>query len=314
MANAIPIDDRRLIKHCCPETAPEQSAPQPDRSPNVLLVLGFFYFLPLYWMLVNALKSNDELTNIHQRGIPTTLNGRTSPRAVDVFPFWTFLKNTSIITVLTVDGGGVHHADGCVRVFADPVARSGQAILRGTGDRLRTLPSPDRRPLRYICSTGSGGLARTLELRRGPWINTFKPLIVPYFFCFLPAPFWIFLLRQFFMQIPQELSDAARLDGASELRILFQVIMPQSWPALVAVSLFGALQAWNDFLGPLLYLAGPKKYTLSVGLTFFSSQASHDIKFNLLMAASALVILPVVVLFLSFQRTFVEGVTVGAFK
>ena len=80
---------------------------------------------------------------------------------------------------------------------------------------------------------------------------------MPYFFCFLPAPFWIFLLRQFFMQIPQELSDAARLDGASELRILFQVIMPQSWPALVAVSLFGALQAWNDFLGPLLYLQDP---------------------------------------------------------
>ena len=89
---------------------------------------------------------------------------------------------------------------------------------------------------------------------------------MPYFFCFLPAPFWIFLLRQFFMQIPQELSDAARLDGANELRILFQIIMPQSWPALVAVSLFGALHAWNDFLGPLLYLQDPDKYTLSVGL------------------------------------------------
>jgi multiple sugar transport system permease protein len=146
------------------------------------------------------------------------------------------------------------------------------------------------------------------------WINTFKPLIVPYFFCFLPAPFWIFLLRQFFMQIPQELSDAARLDGAGELRVLFQVVMPQSWPALIAVSLFGALHAWNDFLGPLLYLQDPTKYTLSVGLTFFSSQASHDIQFNLLMAASTLVILPVVVMFLSFQRAFVEGVTVGAFK
>jgi multiple sugar transport system permease protein len=116
------------------------------------------------------------------------------------------------------------------------------------------------------------------------------------------------------MQIPQELSDAARIDGANELRILFQIIMPQSWPALVAVSLFGALHAWNDFLGPLLYLRTEDKYTLSVGLTFFTSQASHDIKFNLLMAASTLVILPVVALFLSFQRTFVEGVTTGAFK
>ncbi len=116
------------------------------------------------------------------------------------------------------------------------------------------------------------------------------------------------------MQIPREISDAAHLDGASELRILFQIIMPQSWPALTAVSLFAALHAWNDFLGPLLYLQDPDKYTLSVGLTFFTSQASHDIQFNLLMAASTLVILPVVALFLSFQRTFVEGVTVGAFK
>jgi multiple sugar transport system permease protein len=139
-------------------------------------------------------------------------------------------------------------------------------------------------------------------------------LIVPFFFCFIPSPFWIFLLRQFFLRIPQELSDAARLDGASELRILYQIIMPQSWPALSAVSLFAALHAWNDFLGPLLYLQDPSKYTLSIGLTFFQSQSRYDIQFNLLMAASVLVILPVVLIFLSFQRAFVEGVTVGSFK
>jgi multiple sugar transport system permease protein len=116
------------------------------------------------------------------------------------------------------------------------------------------------------------------------------------------------------MQIPFELSDAAKIDGANELRILFQIIMPQSWPALVTVSMFAALHAWNDFIGPLLYLHVPEKYTLSVGLTFFSSQSSHDIQFNLLMAASILTVLPVIILFFSFQRAFVEGVTVGAFK
>ena len=78
--------------------------------------------------------------------------------------------------------------------------------------------------------------------------------------------------------------------------------------------MFAALQAWNDFLGPLLFLQDPSKYTLSVGLTFFSSQSSHDVSFNLLMAATTLVILPVVVMFMSFQRAFVEGVTVGGFK
>jgi multiple sugar transport system permease protein len=146
------------------------------------------------------------------------------------------------------------------------------------------------------------------------WVNTFKPLIVPFFFCFIPAPFWIFLLRQFFLQIPFELSDAAKIDGASELRILFQIIMPQSWPALITVSMYAALHAWNDFLGPLLFLQDSSKYTLSVGLTFFSSQSSHDVSFNLLMAASALVILPVVIMFMSFQRAFVESVATGGFK
>ena len=238
------------------------------------------------------------------------MSGPTLTRAVDVFPFWRFLYNTSFITLLTVIGVAI----------TTPMVAYGFSRIQWPGrDKLFYvvlatvfIPYPALIVALFDIFVRLGQY--NVPLLGGQWVNTFKPLIVPYFFCFLPAPFWIFLLRQFFMQIPQELSDAARLDGASELRILFQVIMPQSWPALVAVSLFGALQAWNDFLGPLLYLQDPKKYTLSVGLTFFSSQASHDIKFNLLMAASALVILPVVVLFLSFQRTFVEGVTVGAFK
>ena len=143
------------------------------------------------------------------------------------------------------------------------------------------------------------------------WVNTFLPLVVPLFF---GNAFWIFLMRQFFLQIPFEISDAARIDGANELQILFRIIMPQSWPALSAVSLFAALQAWNDFLGPLIYLQDPSKYTLAIGLTMFQSQSRYDIQLNLLMAASTLVVLPVVVLFLLFQRAFVEGVTLGSIK
>jgi multiple sugar transport system permease protein len=266
----------------------------------LLIVLGSFYLLPLYWMVVNALKSIDELGNYPPTWYPHHLEWSNFSRAVDVFPFWTFLKNTTIITFLTVVGVAI----------TTPMVAYGFSRIQWPGrDKVFYLV------LATVFIPFPALIVALFDIfARLHWINTFKPLIVPYFFCFLPAPFWIFLLRQFFLQIPQELSDAARLDGASELRILFQVIMPQSWPALVAVSLFGALHAWNDFLGPLLYLQDPTKYTLSVGLTFFSSQASHDIQFNLLMAASTLVILPVVALFLSFQRTFVEGVTVGAFK
>jgi multiple sugar transport system permease protein len=311
MANAIPIDDRPSEQSLAARRLRASKLFRNRIAPRIiLLALGFFYALPLYWLLVNALKSNDELTNYPPTWYPHHLEWANFKRAVDVFPFWRFLYNTSFITLLTVIGVAI----------TTPMVAYGFSRIQWPGrDKLFYvvlatvfIPYPALIVALFDIFVRLGQY--NVPLLGGQWVNTFKPLIVPYFFCFLPAPFWIFLLRQFFMQIPQELSDAARLDGASEWRILFQVIMPQSWPALVAVSLFGALQAWNDFLGPLLYLQDPKKYTLSVGLTFFSSQASHDIKFNLLMAASALVILPVVVLFLSFQRTFVEGVTVGAFK
>jgi len=142
------------------------------------------------------------------------------------------------------------------------------------------------------------------------WVNTFLPLVVPIFFG--GQAFWIFLMRQFLLQIPQDITDAARIDGASEFRIMAQIIMPMALPAIGAVSIFAAVHAWNDFLGPLLYLQDESKYTLAIGLTFFSS--AHDIRFNLLMAASILVIIPVVIAFFLFQRAFVEGVTVGSIK
>ena len=98
------------------------------------------------------------------------------------------------------------------------------------------------------------------------------------------------------------------------MRILFQIIMPQALPAISVVCIFAALHAWNDFLGPLLYLHDESKYLLSIGLTFFQSQSSYDVKYNLLMAASILVVLPVVVLFFFFQRAFIEGISLGSMK
>ena len=301
MAKAIPIEERVISEPTSARRLRVGKVVRTQVVPRIVLIgLGAFYALPLYWMVVNALKSTAELGAFPPTIYPHHLEWSNFSRAVDVFPFWTFLKNTSIITALTVLGVAL----------TTPMVAYGFSRIEWPGrDKLFYLV------LATVFIPFPALIVALFDIfARLHWINTFKPLIVPYFFCFLPAPFWIFLLRQFFMQVPQELSDAARLDGANELRILFQVIMPQSWPALVAVSLFGALHAWNDFLGPLLYLQDPSKYTLSVGLTFFSSQASHDIQFNLLMAASTLVIVPVVVLFLSFQRTFVEGVTVGAFK
>jgi multiple sugar transport system permease protein len=301
MAKALPLESRREATMAGARRLRVEKYARSQVLPRVvILLLGAFYLLPFYWMLVNALKSTAELGAYPPTWFPHHLEWSNFSRAVNVFPFWQFLRNTSIITVLTVVGVAL----------TNPIVAYGFSRIQWPGrDKVFFVV------LATVFIPYPALIVALFDIfAKLHWVNTFKPLIVPFFFCFIPSPFWIFLLRQFFLQIPQEISDAARLDGASELRILFQVIMPQSWPALCAVSLFAALHAWNDFLGPLIYLQDPSKYTLSVGLTFFSSQSSHDIQYNLLMAASTLVILPVVVLFLSFQRTFVEGVTVGGFK
>jgi multiple sugar transport system permease protein len=109
-----------------------------------------------------------------------------------------------------------------------------------------------------------------------------------------------------------ELSDAARVDGANEWQILRYVIVPLSKPALGVIAIFAAVYAWNDFLGPLIYLQDESRYSLAIGLQFFRSV--HDVQFNLLMGASSLVVLPIVVIFLAFQRQLVQGVTMGSIK
>jgi multiple sugar transport system permease protein len=142
------------------------------------------------------------------------------------------------------------------------------------------------------------------------WIPSMKPLIVPLFF---GDAFSIFLLRQFFLSIPDELSDAARVDGASELQILLRVIVPLAKPAIAAVGLFQFLYSWNDFFSPLLYLIEkPNLWTLSIGLSQF--RALHHVDWNLTMAASVMFMLPVIILFFLAQRVFIEGVTLTGVK
>jgi ABC-type glycerol-3-phosphate transport system permease component len=138
------------------------------------------------------------------------------------------------------------------------------------------------------------------------WIDTFLPLTVP---AFTGNAFYIFLLRQFMRGIPMELSEAARIDGASELRIWWQIVLPLTKPALAAIAIFTFQFAWEDFMGPLLYLQREELYTLQLGLRQFEFAAGGAPAWNWLMAASLVVMLPVVLIFLLFQRYFIEGVT-----
>jgi multiple sugar transport system permease protein len=141
------------------------------------------------------------------------------------------------------------------------------------------------------------------------WLDSLAPLIVPHFFL---QPFSIFLLRQFFMTIPIELSEAARIDGASEFQIYRSVVMPLATPVLASVGLFTFLATWNDYLGPLIYLNSPEKYTLSLGLAQFRGE--HGVEWGALMAVSTVMIIPVLIAFFFTQRTFIQGITMTGIK
>ena len=142
------------------------------------------------------------------------------------------------------------------------------------------------------------------------WIGSLKPLWVPTFFA---AAFNVFLLRQFFRTIPLELSESARIDGCSEFRIFWQIVLPLAKPAVTVVALFQFLATWNDFLGPLIYLTDQRDFTLALGLQFFQA-AQGGTLWNLLMAASSLIVIPVIMLFFLTQRTFIEGVSMTGLK
>lgn len=285
-------------------TLANPTTPRPKRSGKgtqkwvsrlILILFSAALLLPLYWMLATALKTDQELALFPPTLWPQNPQWGNFREAVNYIPFFQFLRNTLTVTVLTVIGA----------VISNPLIAYGFSRLEWVGrDRVFMLvlatvfiPFP-------VVIIALFDIFAKLQ-----WINTFLPLVVPIFF---GSAFWIFLMRQFLMQIPMDVSDAARIDGANEFQVFSQVILPLTVPAIGVIGIFAALHAWNDFIGPLIYLQDESKYTLAIGLTFFRSQ--YDVQFNLLMAASTLIVLPVVVIFLLFQRAFLEGITLGSVK
>lgn len=150
-------------------------------------------------------------------------------------------------------------------------------------------------------------IPRYVMFARLGWLDTYLPLLVPQFF---GGAFNIFLIRQFYSTISDELIEAAKIDGASHFKIWWSIMVPLSKPALATIAIFSFNGAWNDFLGPLLYLNSPEKYNLQLGLQVFQGQVATQ--WNYLMAGSLLVLLPVIILFFVFQRYFIEGMDLTA--
>ena len=272
--------------------------------------------LPFLWIVMTSVKTADNAMAYPPQWWPHPFSWRNYRDVlhyanVDVL-LWT--RNTLIVEVLSVSGVTISSV--IVAYGFAKIKFHGRGILLGLMLSTMMIPFPVTMvPLFTIFRRLSLSLLLLLLLLGGdhtgvPWLGTFKPLWVP---TWLGQAFSIFLLRQFFMTIPEELTEAARIDGCSELGILFRVIVPLSRPAIVVVALFAFMGTWNDFIAPLIYLQRPQQFTLALGLQNLQSQ-HNGTPWHLLMAATVLVILPVIVLFLLAQRTFIEGIATTGIK
>lgn len=280
-----------------PEPAPWRQFRLPKSLlARIGLILACALFLvPFYWMANSALKTTPELATFPPTFYPHTPAWDNFVRAVTYIPFGTFLLNSIILTVGVASGSAISNP--LIAYGFSRIKWPGRDFVFGIVLATIFLPFPVLIVALFDIFAKLG------------WINTFLPIIVPAFF---GNPFFIFLMRQFFMGLPQEISEQARIDGANEFQVFLHIILPLAKPAVAVVIIFSAVQAWGEFLTPLLFLQDESLYPLSIGLQFYRQE--HDVAYNLLMAASTLIVLPIVALFIAFQRFFIQGVTVGAVK
>jgi ABC-type glycerol-3-phosphate transport system permease component len=309
LEESIPLKALEEERAAEPERAEQRRPPwskllSPGNLIAWLLLAGmsYLFLVPFIWMISTSLKDVSELGN--PDWIPSRLAWENY---LDAFSFpsyaiWgTWTLNTIIITAVSVVG----------TVLSTSLVAYSFARLRWPGRDLvfalvlstMMLPGIVTMIPQYMLFSNLPAFG----FQGSPvWVNTFLPLTVP---AFTGNAFFIFLLRQFMRGIPMELSEAAKIDGASELRIWWSIMVPLTKPALAAVAIFTFQGVWEDFMGPLLYLKSEELYTLQLGLRIFQHAAGGAPLWNHLMAASFVVMLPVILVFILFQRYFIEGVT-----
>ncbi len=257
----------------------------------LLVLFGIVFLLPFAWMVSTSLKPLNETMTLPPRWIPSTIQWHNYPDAIRAIgQFWRYAGNSLYLCVMTVIG----------TVASSALAAYGFSRIawRGRDKVFLILLTTMMIPFPVVM-VPIFGLFKSLG-----WLGTFKPLWVPSFFA---GAFNVFLLRQFFLTLPADLTEAARIDGCTEFQIFWKVILPLCRPALVVVTLFQFMATWNDFLGPLIYLTEQKDFTLTLALQSFQSQ-NGGTSWHFLMAASTLVVLPVLALFFLAQKTFIEGI------
>jgi len=261
----------------------------------VLITLGVVFGFPFYWLVTTSLKVDTQLFVVPPVLFPDPIKWSNYPRLFEYLPFHLFILNTVAITALTI--GGI--------VFSCPLAAYSFARLRWPARNtvflgiLATMMLPEQVTM----------IPQYLLFSRMDWIDTWRPLWVPAWF---GSAFYIFLLRQFFMTIPSELEDAAKIDGAGYVTTYVRIMLPLVMPALTAVVVFTFIGSWNNFLGPLIYVNTTMKMPISLALRLF--QSLHDAEYGLMMAASTITTIPVVLLFFFAQRYFIQGIVLTGLK
>jgi len=259
----------------------------------ILILFSLAFIVPFIWLILGSFKSSAELfTN---PGLPKVFHWSNYKEAFTAFPFFLYLKNTLFILVVNIIGCIISNtiiAYGFSRI--EWKFRDGIFVLV-----LTTMLLPFQVTM----------VPLFILFQKFGWIGTFLPLTIPAFF---GNPFFIFLLRQFFIGIPKELSESAKIDGASEFRIFWSVILPLSKPAITTVVIFTFLNSWGDFIGPLIFLSNNNLYTLSLGIQQIMSV--NDPRWPLLLAVGVSMTLPVLIIFFLMQKYFIQGLAMSGLK
>jgi len=256
---------------------------------GLLVALTMVFAAPFMWMVSTALKAQNEVFSYPPSFLPTSFLWQNFSDGWTILPFTTFLGNSLIVSIANVIGN----------LISCSLVAYGFARLRARGKGLllilllATIMIPREVTI----------VPRFILFKQVGMINTLLPLILPAWFGY---PFFIFLLRQFFMSIPSDLDEAARIDGASTWQIFWRIVLPLSGPALATVAIFAFIGNWTNLLDPLIYIRSQDLYTLALGLNLF--RGANFTQFNLLMATSITTLVPVLVVFFLAQKLFVQGV------
>ena len=265
------------------------------RGYTILILFAIVFLIPFYWMFATALKGNDQLFQIPPAWVPNPAVWGNFAQVFREVPFDKFLINSTVLVFWNVIG----------QVLSCTLVAYGFARLRFPGRNilffilLATLMIPRQVTL----------VPQFILFAKLGWVNTYLPLILP---AFGGSPFLIFLMRQYMMTIPLDLDAAATIDGANRLQILRHVIAPISMPAIVLVAVFTFTDVWNDFMGPLIYLNDPDKFTVTLGLSFF--QGAKETSWDLLMAGALMAMIPPMILFFIAQKRLLGGLAAAGIK